>query len=64
MSIAAIFLAHVPDGWRAEFAAAPELEEALADLVRAGRAAWPDVPLEAAAFAAFLGRCLPAQGHS
>ena len=57
--LAALFLPHVPEGRRACFAAAPGLEAALAQLVEAGPGAWPEIRVEAAAFLAFLGRCLP-----
>ncbi len=59
MSLAAIFLAHVPEARRARFAAAPGLEGALAELVLRGRAAWPALSLSEDDFAAFLGRGLP-----
>jgi RNA polymerase sigma-70 factor (ECF subfamily) len=54
-----LFLPRVPDGRRARFAAAPDLEAALAGLVAGGRDAWPEIRVDGAAFLGFLGCTLP-----
>ncbi len=59
MSAAALFLTGVPEDRRESFAAAPDLEEALAKLLEGGRRAWPGIEVQAHDFFAFLGRCLP-----
>jgi RNA polymerase sigma-70 factor (ECF subfamily) len=59
MSLAKILLTHVDEGRRAAYSARPDLDVALATIVDAGRSAWPEVPLPAEDFIAFLGRCLP-----
>ncbi len=64
MSLAALFLTHVPEDRVARFAAVPNLEAALAAIVESGRQAWPDVGIDAADFLAFLGRRLPADAAS
>lgn len=58
MSLAAVFLLHVPEVRRERFARIPDLDGALARLAAEGRAAWREIALAEADFAAFLGRCL------
>jgi RNA polymerase sigma-70 factor, ECF subfamily len=58
-TLSAIFLLHTPEARRARFAAIPDLEQTLAELVARGREPWSEVALAEADFMAFLGRCLP-----
>lgn len=59
MSLASIFLAHVPGDRRRIDEELAAIDAELAALVEAGRRAWPEIPLGADDFVAFLGRCLP-----
>jgi RNA polymerase sigma-70 factor (ECF subfamily) len=61
MSLAALYLEHAQGDRRAAFAAAPDLDAVLTGLAAAGRAEWPALAVEPAAFIAFLARCLPAE---
>jgi len=54
-----LFLPHLGDALRARFAAAADLEGALAAALARASAAWPQVRLSAAVFLPFLARRLP-----
>ncbi len=56
-----LFLAHVPEDRRACFAAVHDLDAVLEGLVDAGRGAWPEAPLAARDFLAFLAPVVPAE---
>ena len=59
MSLTAIFMANIPPEWREQFIALPA-DEVLAQLVIAGREAWPTLELSDADFVAFLARSVRA----
>lgn len=60
-SLSADFLARVPDDKRARFAAVPDLEIVLADLVAAGQRAWPEIRLAPRELLVFLAPLVPAE---
>jgi RNA polymerase sigma-70 factor (ECF subfamily) len=59
--LVALFLHSVPEDRRARFQAVPDFGTTLALLASAARSAWPEIHVDAGAFVAFLGRCLPVE---